>query len=84
MIPDGIIHAEFAGDGFLRCQQIGNLDIQFFAPPVAYEVDLLVSGSANRDVVASAQQLQIDDVLKNEVDVPCVAAEDRLPYAVVS
>ena len=60
------IKAELTLNGLIGCQQIGNLNIQFFSTLVTYKVDLLVSGSADSHFVVPAQQLQIHDVLQNE------------------
>ena len=83
VVPDGIICAKLPDDGFFRSQEIGDLNIQLFSALIAYKVDLLFSNPANCDLIAPAQQLQIDDVLEDEVDVPRVAAKDGLPDSVV-
>ena len=83
VVPDIVIRSEFSGNGFLCRQKIRNLNIEFFAALVANEVDFLVSGSANRYIVASAKQLQVDYILKDEVDVLGVAAENRFTDAVI-
>ena len=63
VVADAVIRAELTLNGLIGCQQIGNLNIQFFSTLVTYKVDLLVSGSADSHFVVPAQQLQIHDVL---------------------
>ena len=62
-IADVVIRTELTLNGLIGCQQIGNLNIQFFSTLVTYKVDRLVSGSADCHFVVPAQQLQIHDVL---------------------
>ena len=45
VIADIVIRAELTLNGLIGCQQIGNLNIQFFSTFVTYKVDLLLSGS---------------------------------------
>ena len=54
-----------------------------FAALVADEVNFFIARSADSYLVAPAQQFQIDDVFQNEVDVPHIAAKDRLADAVI-
>ena len=63
VIADIVIRTELTLNGLIGCQQIGNLNIQFFSTLVTYKVDRLVSGSADCHFVVPAQQLQIHDVL---------------------
>ena len=63
VIADIVIRTELTLNGLIGCQQIGNLNIQFFSTLVTYKVDLLVSGSPDCHFVVPAQQLQIHDVL---------------------
>ena len=83
VVTDGIISSKLPGNGFLRCKEVRHLNIQLLSALVAHEVDLFVSGSANGHFVASSQQFQIDNVLKDEVDVLCVSPEHRFADAVV-
>ena len=66
VIADIVIRAELTLNSLIGCQQIGNLNIQFFSTLVTYKVDLLVSGSADSHFIVPAQQLQKHDVLQNE------------------
>ena len=83
VVPDIVIRSELTGNGFLCRQKIRNLNIEFFAALVANEVDFLISGSANRNIVASAKQFQKNYILKDEVDVFGIAAENRFTDAVI-
>jgi hypothetical protein len=78
-----VIRAEFAFYGFFRGEQIRNLNIQLFIAFFADEIDLSLAGFANRDFVSSAQQLQKNDILKNQIDVAHIAAIDSLAKTVV-
>ena len=84
IIPDGLVDPELPVNRLRGGQQVGDLDIELLASLFADEVDLLVSGLAHGNGVAPAQQLQIDDVLQNQVDIPHITAVDCLPDAVVS
>ena len=84
VVPDGVVDPELPVDGLQGGQQVGDLDIELLPPLFTDEVDLLVPGLAHGDGVAPAQQLQIDDVLQDQVDVPHIASVDSLPDAVVS
>ena len=83
VVADGIISPKLPGNGFLRSKEVRYLNIQLLSAFITHEVDLLFSGSANSHFVASSQQFQIDNVLKDEVDVLCVATEHRFADAVV-
>lgn len=83
VIADAVINAEFAGDGLFACQEVGDLDVKLFAVAVADEVDFPGSGSADSDMVATAEKLEEDDVLQNQVDIPHVATEYSLAYSMV-
>lgn len=74
VIPDAVIRSKLTGNRIFGCKQIGNLNIQLFSALIANKVNLPVPGSADRDLIASAKQFQINNVLKDQVDVPCVAA----------
>lgn len=84
VVPDAVVDPELPINRFRGGQQVGDLDIELLAPFFADEIDLLVPGLADGDGVSPAQQLQIDDVFQNQIDVPHIAAVDRLPDAVVS
>ena len=83
VVTDGIISPKLPGNGFLRRKEIRHLNIQLLSAFAAHKVDPLVSGSANGYFVPSSHQFQIDNVLKDEVDVLCVAPEHRFTDAVV-
>ena len=83
VVADAIIRAELAVDCFFRCQKISDLNIQLFAALVTYKINFLIARPADSHLIAPAQQLQIDDVFQNEVDVPHIAAEDRLADSVI-
>ena len=83
VVPDAVVDPEFPVDGLRGGQQVGDLDIELLAPLFTDKVDLLVTGFADGDGVAPAQQLQIHDVLQNQVDVTHIAAVDGLPDTVV-
>ena len=83
VVADIIIRAKLTVDRFFRCQQISDLNIQLFAALVAYKINFLISRSADSHFIAPAQQFQIHDILQNEIDVPHIAAKDRLADAVV-
>ena len=83
VVTDAVICAKLAVDRFFRCQQISDLNIQLFAALVAYKINFLISRSADSHFITPAQQLKIDDVFQNEVDVPHIAAKDRLADAVI-
>ena len=83
VVADGMVSPKFPGNGFLRREEICYLNIQLLSALAAHEVDLLVSDLANGYFVASSQQFQIDNVLKNEVDVLGAAHEHRFADAVV-
>ena len=83
VVSNVIIRTKLTVDRFFRCQQISDLNIQLFAALVAYEVNFLVARPADSHFIAPAQQFQIDDVFQNEIDVPHIAAEDRLADAMI-
>ena len=83
VITDAIIRAKLAVNRFIGGEQIAHLNVQLFAALVAYKINFLIARSANGHFIAPAQQFQIDDVFQNEVDVPHIAAKDRLADAVV-
>ena len=83
VVADAVIRAELTVDRFFRCQQVSDLNIQLFAALVAYKINFLIARSANGHFIAPAQQFQIHDILQNEIDVPHIAAEDRLADSVI-
>lgn len=83
VVPDAVICPKLSRHGLLRSEQIRNLHVELFSPLVAHKVDLLVPCSSHGDGIASAQQFQIHDILKNPVDIPRVAAENRFTNAMV-
>ena len=48
-----------------------------------FKINFLIARSADSHFIAPAQQFQIHDILQNEIDVPHIAAKDRLADAVV-
>ena len=84
VVADAVIRTKLVVDRFFRCQQISDLNIQLFAALVAYKINFLIARSANGHFIAPAQQFQIHDILQNEIDVPHIAAKDRLANAMIS
>ena len=83
VIADVVIRAELAVDRFVGGEQIAHLNVQLFAALVAYKINFLIAHSADSHFIAPAQQFQIHDILQNEIDVPHIAAKDRLADAVI-
>lgn len=83
VVSNVIIRAKLTVNRFFRCQQVSDLNVQLFAALVAYKINFLIACSADSHFIAPAQQLKIDDVFQNEVDVPHIAAKDRLADAVI-
>ena len=83
VIADVVIRAELAVDRFVGSEQIAHLNVQLFAAFVAYKINFLIACSADSHFITPAQQLKIDDVFQNEIDVPHIAAKDRLADAVI-
>ena len=83
VIADVVIRAELAVDRFVGGEQIAHLNVQLFAALVAYKINFLIACSANGHFIAPAQQFQIHDILQDEIDVPHIAAKDRLADAVI-
>ena len=80
VISNRIICSELTGNGFFCCQKISNLNVELFTVFVASEVNLPVSVSASCYIVASAKQLQVDDIHRDEMDVFCATAKNRLRH----
>ena len=83
VIADAVIRTKLTVDRFVGGEQIAHLNIQLFAALVAYKINFLIACSADSHFITPAQQLKIDDVFQNEVDVPHIAAKDRLADAVI-
>ena len=83
VVADRVIRTKLTVDGFFRCQQVNDLNIQLFAALVAYKINFLTACSADSHFIAPAQQFQIHYIFQNEIDVPHIAAKDRLADAVV-
>lgn len=83
VVADAVIRTKLTADRFFRCQQISDLNIQLFAALVAYKINFLIACSADSHFIAPAQQLKIDDVFQNKIDVPHIAAKDRLADAMI-
>ena len=65
VVTDVIIRTKLTIDCILRCQQISNLNIQFFPAFVAYKVNFLVSGFAYCNFIVPAQKFQIKDTFES-------------------
>ena len=83
VVGDGRIDAEFPADGLFRRQKISHLYIDLLPSFFADKIHLQIAGLPDGDGVAPPQHLQTDNILQNQVDVPHIAAENRLPDAVV-
>jgi len=83
VVADAVIRTKLTVDGFFRCQQVSDLNIQLFAALVTYKINFLIARSADSHFIAPAQQFQIHDIFQNEIDVPHIAAEDRLADAMI-
>ena len=83
VVADRVIRTKLTVDRFVGGEQIAHLNIQLFAALVAYKINFLIARSANGHFIAPAQQLQIHDIFQNEIDVPHIAAEDRLADAMI-
>ena len=68
VVADVLVDAKFSVDGFLRREEIGDLDVDAFVLPIADEVDFLCTGLADGDAVAAAQEFQADDIFECLVD----------------
>ena len=78
VVADSIIRAELAVDRFIRGEQIAHLNVQLLTALVAYKINFLITRPANGYFIAPAQQLKVHNVLQNKIDVPHIAAKDRL------
>ena len=65
VIAVGIVRSKLTGNGFLRCKQIRNLNIQLLSAFIANEVNLLASSFADGYFIASAKQFHVDNILKD-------------------
>ena len=59
VVADRVIRTKLTVDGFFRCQQVSDLNIQLFSALVAYKINFLIARSANGHFIAPAQQFQI-------------------------
>ena len=59
VVSNVIICAKLTVDRFLRCQQVSDLNIQFFAALVACKINFLIARSADSHFITPAQQLQM-------------------------
>ena len=83
VVADSVIRTKLTVDRFVGGEQIAHLNVQLFAALVAYKINFLIARSANGHFIAPAQQFQIDDIFQNEIDVPHIAAKDRLADAMI-
>ena len=83
VVADAVIRTKLTVDRFVGGEQIAHLNVQLFAALVAYKINFLIACSADSHFITPAQQFKIDDVFQNEVDVPHIAAKDRLANAVI-
>ena len=65
--------------GVCRAKGERNLDIDALATSVAYEINLLFTYPANRDLIAPSQEFKIDDILQKLIDISAkIAPDDRI------
>ena len=64
-------------------KKVGNLNVELFVSFIADEVYFFNARFSDRDLIPATQQFQVDDVFKDEVDVPHVAAEHGFTNPVV-
>lgn len=83
VVADAAIYSELTGYSLFRRKQIGYLDVELLSVLVAYKINFLALCPADGYLVTSAQEFEIDYVLKDEINVLCVAAADGLADAVV-
>lgn len=83
VIFDLIKDSEFTFNGFRGSKQVAYLQIEAFVLLLSNEVYLQITDTSDSDFVVSAEKLQIDDVLKNQIDIPGFASEHCFPYAMV-
>ena len=83
VIPNAVVNTELPVDGFRRRQKVCDLNVELLSLFFADKVNLLVASLSDGDIVAPAQQFQKNDVLQNQIDVPHIAAVDRLTDTVV-
>ena len=55
VVADRVIRTKLTVDGFFRCQQVSDLNIQLFSALVAYKINFLIARSANGHFIAPAQ-----------------------------
>ena len=83
VIADRLIGAEFPGNCLGRREQIANLDIELFVGSLRDEVDFLLAGLTDCDIVAATDQLDADNVFKELINITIVSAIDCLPNAMI-
>src|SRR5699024_6226343 len=83
VVADSTVDTKLPLNGLLRSQQIGHLNIQLLPLLFADKIDFFVAHLSHRNRITPAQQFHIDNVFQNQVDIPQIAAKNRLPYAVI-
>ena len=84
IIPDTVVYPKFTLNCFFCSKQIRNLDIEFLILPATYKINLFFSCLTDSNNVAPAKQLQINNVFKNEINIPHITAIDSFSDTVVS
>ena len=83
VIADRLIGAEFPSNCLGRREQIANLDIELLVGSLRDEVDFLLAGLTDRDIVTATDQLDADNVFKELINITIVSAIDCLPNAMI-
>ncbi len=79
-----IICSEFMPDRFLRGKQIDHLNIELLPLLFGNKINCFFSCFANGNFLAPAQPLHKTNILKNEIDIFPIPAENSVPDSVVS
>ena len=83
VVPDVVVNAEFALDGFICSEQVSDLNIEFFILSAAYEIYFFIACFSYCNGVSAAKGFQIHDIFQNQIDVPHVSAIDGLTNSVI-
>lgn len=83
VIFNAVISAKFPIDRIFRRKQICDLYIELFVSFITNKINFSFPYTANGDRITTSEQFHVDNIFKDQVDVSCIAAKDRLSDAMI-
>ena len=83
IVPYRIIYPKLPLYRFFRCKQISHLNVEFLPSLITDKIYFLILIFADRNMISAAEQFQIYNVFKRQINILCISSKHRFPDSMI-